>query len=83
MHILQLLLLGIFLAFAVAQSSVLYFTRVPNPITDGEEQVILWSTNDTSTPVTLKLLKGKPMSDESLPSKGVSFWRSQYTDLSR
>ena len=60
MHILKTLTLGLFAIFAAAQSDVLTFTRVPNPITDGENAVILWSTNDTNTDVTLTLRKGNP-----------------------
>lgn len=52
------LLLGAFAALAAAQSAVLTFTRVPNPITDGEPQAILYATNDTQTPVTILLRRG-------------------------
>lgn len=52
------LLLGAFAALAAAQSAVLTFTRVPNPITDGEPQAITYSTNDTDSPVTIILRKG-------------------------
>lgn len=53
------LLLGASLAaLAAAQSAVLTFTRVPNPITDGEPQAILYATNDTQSPVTLILRQG-------------------------
>ena len=58
MHI-RALLLGSFTALAVAQSDVLTFTRVPNPITDGEVAVILYATNDTNSPVTIKLRQGQ------------------------
>lgn len=54
------LLFGALAASAAAQSAVLTFTRVPNPITDGEPQAILYATNDTSTPVTIILRKGNP-----------------------
>ena len=53
------LLLGAFAAFAAAQSEVLQFTHVPNPITDGEPQAITYTTNDTQTPVTIILRKGQ------------------------
>lgn len=59
MHSRRTLLLFLFAALAAAQSQVLYFTRVPNPITDGEPAVLLWATNDTETPVTLTLRKGQ------------------------
>jgi len=36
-------------ALAAAQSSVLTFTHVPNPITDGQAQAITYSTNDTAS----------------------------------
>jgi len=36
-------------AIAAAQSSVLTFTNVPNPITDGQAQAITYATNDTSS----------------------------------
>lgn len=62
----RLLLLGWFAAIAAAQSSVLFFTRVPNPITDGQQQVILWSTNDTESDVTLRLLQGSSGSYETI-----------------
>ena len=62
-----LLLLASFTAQVLAQgrgddkkhSKVLYFTNVPNPITDGEQTVIQWATNDTETPVTLTLKQGR------------------------
>jgi hypothetical protein len=34
---------------AAAQSTVLTFTHVPNPITDGKPQAITYATNDTSS----------------------------------
>ena len=34
-------------ALAAAQSTVLTFTHVPNPVTDGQPQAITYSTNDT------------------------------------
>ena len=52
------LLLGALAVFAAAQSNVLTFTRVPNPVTDGQPQAILYATNDTTTPVTIILRKG-------------------------
>ena len=35
-------------ALSAAQSSVLTFTHVPNPVTDGQAQAITFSTNDTT-----------------------------------
>lgn len=52
------LLVGAFAALAAAQSAVLTFTNVPNPITDGEAQAILYATNDTQTPVSIILRQG-------------------------
>lgn len=52
------LLLSAFAAFAAAQSTVLTFTRVPNPVTDGEAAAITYATNDTDAPVTIILRKG-------------------------
>lgn len=52
------LLLGAFALLAAAQSDVLSFTRVPNPVTDGEAQAILYATNDTQSPVTIVLRQG-------------------------
>lgn len=53
------ILLGAFAALAAAQSSVLVFTHVPNPITDGQAQAITFATNDTTTPVTILLRQGQ------------------------
>jgi len=36
-------------ALAAAQSTVLSFTHVPNPITDGQAQAITYMTNDTTS----------------------------------
>jgi hypothetical protein len=47
------LLLGAFAALAAAQSAVLTFTNVPNPITDGQAQAITFATNDTSSVSTV------------------------------
>jgi len=54
----KVLLAGAFAALAAAQSTVLTFTRVPNPVTDGQAQAITYSTNDTITPVTIILRQG-------------------------
>ncbi|KAK6395098.1 hypothetical protein LTR65_001287 [Meristemomyces frigidus] len=43
---------------SAAQSAVLTFTHVPNPVTDGATQAITYSTNDTTSPVTIILRKG-------------------------
>lgn len=42
----------------VSQSKVLSFTRVPNPMTDGEPQAITYATNDTNSPVSIILKQG-------------------------
>ena len=41
------ILISAFAALAAAQSSVLTFTKVPNPVTDGQPQAITYATNDT------------------------------------
>jgi hypothetical protein len=41
------ILVGAFAAIAAAQSTVLTFTNVANPITDGQPTALLWATNDT------------------------------------
>jgi hypothetical protein len=43
------ILVSAFAALAAAQSAVLTFTNVPNPITDGQAQAITFATNDTSS----------------------------------
>lgn len=43
---------------AAAQSSSLTFTNVPNPITAGEAQAILYATDDSQSPVTILLRRG-------------------------
>ena len=43
------LLVSALAALATAQSSVLTFTKVPNPVTDGQAQAITYATNDTTT----------------------------------
>lgn len=43
------LLVSAFAALAAAQSSVLTFTKVPNPVTDGQPQAITYATNDTAS----------------------------------
>lgn len=43
------LIVGSLAALATAQSAVLTFTHVPNPVTDGQAQAITYSTNDTSS----------------------------------
>ncbi|KAF2718823.1 hypothetical protein K431DRAFT_252503 [Polychaeton citri CBS 116435] len=45
-------------ALASAQSSVLTFTRVPNPITVGQAVALTYATNDTESPVSIILRKG-------------------------
>lgn len=53
------ILVGAFAALAVAQSTVLTFTRVPNPVTAGTANAITYATNDTMSPVTITLRKGE------------------------
>ena len=52
------LLVSALAAYAAAQSAVLTFTKVPNPVTDGQPQAITFATNDTASPVTITLRKG-------------------------
>lgn len=52
------LLLSALSALAAAQSAVLTFTNVPNPITDGQAQAITYATNDTTSPVSIILRQG-------------------------
>jgi len=52
------LLLSALAAFATAQSAVLSFTNVPNPVTDGQAQAITFRTNDTSSPISITLRQG-------------------------
>lgn len=55
------LLLGALAALATAQSSVLTFTNVPNPITDGQAQAITYATNDTSNVSTFENTRFRPI----------------------
>ena len=43
------LIVGALAAFAAAQSSTLYFTRVPSPITAGQQQALTYATGDSSS----------------------------------
>lgn len=43
------LIVSAFAALAAAQSSVLTFTKVPNPVTDGQPQALTYATNDTAS----------------------------------
>lgn len=52
------LLLSALAALAAAQSTVLTFTNVPNPVTDGQAHAITFATNDTSSPVSIILRQG-------------------------
>ncbi|KAM0714812.1 hypothetical protein Q7P37_009276 [Cladosporium fusiforme] len=52
------IVLGALAAVAAAQSAVLTFTNVPNPITDGQAQAITYATNDTTNPVSILLRQG-------------------------
>ena len=72
------LLLGAFAAYAVAQSSVLTFTHVPNPVTDGEPQAILYSTNDTQSPVTIVLRKGNSNNLQTVSTLTTTATGGQY-----
>ncbi|EME49787.1 hypothetical protein DOTSEDRAFT_68546 [Dothistroma septosporum NZE10] len=52
------LLVGVLAAVAAAQSSTLSFTRVPSPVTAGQEEALTYATGDTNSPVTILLRKG-------------------------
>jgi hypothetical protein len=52
------LVLSALAALATAQSAVLSFTNVPNPVTDGQAQAITFRTNDTSSPISITLRQG-------------------------
>ncbi|EMC93601.1 hypothetical protein BAUCODRAFT_150900 [Baudoinia panamericana UAMH 10762] len=60
------LLAGAFAALAAAQSTVLTFTYVPNPMTDGQPQALTYTTNDSFTPVTILLRQGLPRNLETI-----------------
>ena len=55
MFIKSALVLGAFAATALAQSKVLFFTHVPNPITDGEAAAITFSTCVIPVPKRLRV----------------------------
>lgn len=54
----RIVLFGAFAVLASAQSSVLTFLHVPDPITDGQPQAITYATNDTVNPVSIILRQG-------------------------
>ncbi|EME87482.1 uncharacterized protein MYCFIDRAFT_75334 [Pseudocercospora fijiensis CIRAD86] len=53
----QSLLVSALVALATA-ANPLGFTKVPNPVTVGKENVITYMTNDNKTPVTILLRRG-------------------------
>jgi hypothetical protein len=57
------LVLSALAALATAQSAVLSFTNVPNPITDGQAQAITFRTNDTSSVSTCDERTESPVND--------------------
>ncbi|OQO06300.1 hypothetical protein B0A48_08889 [Cryoendolithus antarcticus] len=63
---------------AAAQSSVLTFTHVPNPITDGQAQAITYATNDTAGPVTIILRKGDSTNLQTVQTLTSSAIGGQY-----
>jgi len=67
-----------FAALAAAQSAVLTFTHVPNPITDGQAQAITYTTNDTTTPVTILLRKGASLSLQTVSTLTTSATGGQF-----
>ncbi|KAK3111993.1 hypothetical protein LTR53_012198 [Teratosphaeriaceae sp. CCFEE 6253] len=74
----KILLASAFVALAAAQSAVLTFTKVPNPITDGQPQALTYSTNDTSTPVTIILRKGPSTNLQTVSTLTTSATGGQY-----
>ena len=72
------LLLGAVAALAAAQSQVLTFTDVPNPVTDGEPQAILYSTNDTTNPVMIILRKGQTGNLQTIATLTNQSYGGQY-----
>ena len=74
----QALLLAAVSALASAQSSVLSFTHVPNPITDGQQQAITYDTNDTSSPVTIVLRKGESTNLQTIETLTTTATGGQY-----
>lgn len=65
-------------ALAAAQSSVLTFTHVPDPVTDGEAQAITYATNDTSSPVTIILRQGQSNNLQTVETLTTSATGGQY-----
>ncbi|KAK3073932.1 hypothetical protein LTR53_004060 [Teratosphaeriaceae sp. CCFEE 6253] len=74
----KIILASAFVALAAAQSAVLTFTKVPNPITDGQPQALTYSTNDTSTPVTIILRKGPSTNLQTVSTLTTSATGGQY-----
>jgi len=72
------LLVGAFAAIAAAQSSVLTFTRVPNPVTAGSAEAITYATNDTSSPVTIILRKGPSDDLQNVSTLTTTAFNGQY-----
>ncbi|KAK4560844.1 hypothetical protein LTR86_005424 [Recurvomyces mirabilis] len=65
-------------SLVAAQSTVLTFTHVPNPITDGQAQAITYSTNDTTTPVTIILRKGVQTDLQTISTLTTTATSGQY-----
>ena len=74
------LLAGALAACVAAQagSKVLFFTHVPNPITDGEAAAITYSTNDTQSPVTIILRQGLAENLQTIMTLTDNSYNSQY-----
>ena len=73
-----LLIASALATFASAQSSDVYFTRVPNPITVGEPQAILYTTNDDETPVIITLRQGSSSDLQTIDTLTTSATGGQY-----
>lgn len=65
-------------ALAQESSRVLYFTRVPNPVTAGQPQALIYSTNDTTSPVTITLRKGLSTNLQTIETLTSSATGGQY-----
>ncbi|KAK4635232.1 hypothetical protein CLAFUW4_00593 [Fulvia fulva] len=74
------LFVGVLAAFAAAQgtSSTLYFTRVPSPITAGQQTALTYATGDTTSPVTILLRKGNPGDLKTVATLTDSATNGQY-----
>ena len=73
-----LLAAGALASLVAAQSQVLTFTHVPNPVTDGEPQAITYATNDTTHPVTIILRQGQQRNLDTIETLTTTATGGQY-----